>query len=54
MNEDMKRKYVHRNRAYTTNIPKEVAKFLKLEEVGELQWTITKRGVVTVKKVENN
>lgn len=48
----MKRKYIYRNRAYATNIPKEVAEVLKLDQVGELQWTISKNGVVTVKKVE--
>ena len=48
----MKRKYIYRNRAYATNIPKEVAEVLKLDQVGELQWSISKKSVVTVKKVE--
>ena len=48
----MKRKYAYRKRLYSTSIPKEVAEVLKLDQEGEIQWIISKKGVVTVKKVE--
>ena len=50
--DNMKRKYAYRKRLYSTSIPKEVAEVLKLDQEGEIQWSISKKGVVTVKKVE--
>lgn len=47
--------YSYRNYAFETRIPAKVAEALGLEkEAGKIEWTISKRGVVTVKKVENN
>ena len=45
--------YNYRKGAFETRIPKKIAEVLGLEEGhGQIQWTISKNGVVTVKKVE--
>lgn len=45
--------YSYRNYAYETRIPAKVAEVLGLEkQAGKIEWSISKNGVVTVKKVE--
>ena len=48
----MQRRCVYKNRVYATTVPKEVAEVLKLDKAGNIEWSISKKGVVTVKKVE--